>query len=123
MSYDPVKAHEYYEKYRKKGLLKGRSKKTEEEKKNQYQKDLDYRNAKEALKEKIRAERKKEYDHLRAALNLYLKRLRQTWKQQGMPKESQKAKAEEIRGRTKEARKKIHDKYAAKYKEELASLT
>lgn len=122
MSYDPVKAHEYYERYRKKGILKGRKRKSAEEKALREQKALETKNAAKAIRDKIKAERKKEYDHLRNALKLYLKKMRDTWRQQGLPIESQKAKIEEIRSRTKETRKRIRDKYAEKLKQELGKI-
>lgn len=125
--YDPVKAHEYYENYRKKGLKKGRSKKTPEEQALAQRKSTKGLNdmgkaAAEEVKEAIKAERKEIYKLIAQAVKDNIKRYREQLKSEGLDKEAIAEKVKEIRASVKEYKKKIKEIFQEKYLSELDKI-
>lgn len=125
--YDPVKAHEYYINYRKKGLLKGRKKKTPQEIALARRKSTKGLNemgkaVAQMVKDQIIAERKSAYKTINKAVNDKLKVLRKQYKEQGLSKEEIKQKVAEIRATVKEYKKKIKAAFDEKYYQELDKI-
>ena len=112
MAYDAAKAHEYYIKYRKKGLLKGR----------QSKKGLsEYgKSTASMLKEELNAQRKAEYDAITKEFNEKIKALRKRMK--GADKEKLKREIEALRAEAKERKAAVRDKYDEKYAQAIEGL-
>lgn len=107
--YDPVKAHEYYEKHKK---LKGR---TSTKGLNEVGKQ-----AAKMVKENIREERKAFNDRLRETLKEKIKDIRERMKD--APKEERDAIIKQLREQTKSLREKAKAHFDSVYENELANI-
>ena len=123
--YDPVKAHEYYINYRKKGLKKGRQKSPEDIQKerkstkglNEYGKQVA-----QDVKEAIAEERKELFKKMTEIVKEKVKKMREEFKAQGLSKEEIAERISQFRETVKEQRKQLKAVFEEKYLHELDEI-
>lgn len=110
--YDPVKAHEYYEKHKK---LKGRQSRTST-------KGLsdEGKMAAKAVKEAVMTERKEKYQKLKELLSAKIKEIKESMK--GMSKEEIASAVNEARESFKRVKASIKEIYDEKYAQEMDQI-
>lgn len=128
--YDPVKAHNYYMEYTKKGKLKGRGKGNRN---SMAGLSDEGKSIAKSVKDSLNAEKKEALEKLKTEMQDRINALKERIKAikglspddilaNGDTAESLKAEIEQLRADLKEKRQKIRDDYKEKYMEELDKL-
>lgn len=122
--YDPVKAHEYYVNYTKKGLLKGRKGENSEEAERKSTKSLNDEGKAVAkqVRQAIAEERKEVYKMITERVREVVKNLRAQMKEEGFDKEEIADRVAQLRDTAKEWRSKVKEVYKEKYLSELDKI-